>query len=109
MAVENSSSRTLHSICDSLLNVLSFTVDGRLSPLLKCSVHLFKIASLSMRSVLPSSLSSGVVPELFSHKLFSVHDGTSSCPFSNSVCKILDFFLLSQESCMSLDLFWTVL
>ena len=39
--------------------------DGRLSTLLKCSAHLFKIASLSVRSVLPSALSSGVAPELF--------------------------------------------
>ena len=32
---------------------------------MKCSAHLFKIASLSVRSVLPSALSSGVAPELF--------------------------------------------
>ena len=53
MKVANSSSRTLHSICDSLLIALSLTDDGRLSTLLKCSAHLFKIASLSVRSVLP--------------------------------------------------------
>ena len=65
MTVENSSSRTLHSICGSLLIALSLTDDGRLSTPLKCSAHLFNIASLSVRSVLPSALSSGVAPELF--------------------------------------------
>ena len=34
--------------------------DGRLSTLLKCSAHLFKIASLSVRIVLPYALSKGV-------------------------------------------------
>ena len=81
VTVGNSSSRTLHSICGSLLIALSLTGDGRLSTLLKCSAHLFKIASLSVRSVLPSALSSGVAPELLGHKLFSVHHGTSSYPF----------------------------
>ena len=56
------SSRTLHSICGSLLIALSLTDDGRLSTL---SAHIFKIASLSVRSVLPSALSSGVAPERF--------------------------------------------
>ena len=65
VTVGNSSSRTLHSICGSLLIALSLTDDGQLSTLLKCSAHLFKIASLSVRSVLPSALSSGVAPELF--------------------------------------------
>ena len=65
MKVGNSSSRTLHSICGSLLIALSLTDDGRLSTLLKCSAHLFKIASLSVRSVLPSALRSGVAPEIF--------------------------------------------
>ena len=49
----------------SLLITLSLTDDGRLSTLLKCSAHLFKIASLSVRSVFPSALSSGVAPDLF--------------------------------------------
>ena len=35
----------------------SLILDGRLSTLLKCSVHLYKIASLSVRSVLPSAIS----------------------------------------------------
>ena len=47
----NSSSITLHSVCGSLLIALSLTDDWRLSTLLKCSVHLYKIASLSVRSV----------------------------------------------------------
>ena len=64
-----SSSRALHPIFDSLLITLSLIVNGRLSTLLYCSAHL--IASLSVRSVLPSVLSSGVVPELFDHKQFS--------------------------------------
>ena len=55
VTVGNSSSETLHSICGSLLIALSLTGDGRLSTLLKCSAHLFKIASLSVRSVLPSA------------------------------------------------------
>ena len=56
--VGTSSSRTLHSICGSLLIVLSLTDVGRLNTPLKCSAHLSKIASLSVRSVLPSALSS---------------------------------------------------
>ena len=55
----------LHSICGTLLIALPLTVDGQLSMLLECSVHLSKIASLSVRSVLPSVLSSGVTPQLF--------------------------------------------
>ena len=51
-------------LCD-LLIALSLADDGRLSTLLKCSAHLFKIASSSVRSVLRSALSSGVAPELF--------------------------------------------
>ena len=52
-------------LCVSLLIALSLTDDGRLSTLLKCSAHLSEIASLSVRSVLQSALSSGVTPELF--------------------------------------------
>ena len=65
VTVGKSPSRTLHSIGGSLLIALSLTVDGRLRTLLKCSAHLSKITSLSVRSVLPSALSSGVAPELF--------------------------------------------
>ena len=90
MTVGNSSNRTLHSICGSLLIALSLTDGERLSILLKCSADLSKIASLSVKGVLPSALSSGVAPEPFGHKLFSVHHGTFSYPF-----------LLSQESCLS--------
>ena len=84
--------RTLLSICGSLLIALSLTDDGRLSTLLKCSAHLFKIASLLVRSVLPSGLSSGVAPELLVHKLFSVHHGTSSYHFG---LQKTEFLLLS--------------
>ena len=56
VTVGNSSSRTLPSICGSLLIAFSLTDDGRLSTLLKYSAHLFKIASLSVKSVLPSAL-----------------------------------------------------
>ena len=50
--MENSSSRTLHSICGSLLKELSLIFDGRLSTLLKCPVHLSKKACLSFRTAL---------------------------------------------------------
>ena len=78
MTVGNTSSRRLHSICGSLLIALSLADDEQLSTLLNCSAHLSKIASLSVRSVLPSALSSGVTQEYLGHKLFSVHHGTSS-------------------------------
>ena len=73
MTVGNSSSRTLHSTCGNLLLALSFIVDGRLSKLLKCSARLSKIASLSVRSVLPSALRNGVVPELFGRIMEFLH------------------------------------
>ena len=60
LTVGNSPSRTLHSICGSLLIACSLTDDGRLSTLSKCSVHLSKVASLSVYA-----LSSGVAPEHF--------------------------------------------
>ena len=41
-----------------------FIRDGRMRTLSKYSAHLFKIASLSVRSVLPSELRCGVAPEL---------------------------------------------
>ena len=98
MTVANSS-RTLHSICGSLLIALSFTDDGRLSTLLKCSAYLSKIVSLSVRSVLPFALSSGWHQNLLDHKLFSVHQGTSSYP---SGLQKTEFLLLSF-SAMSLQ------
>ena len=80
------------SICGSLLIASSLTDDGRLSTLLKCSAHLSKIASLSVRSVLPSALSSGVAQEIKCHTPFLVHHGTSSCTFC---LQKTGFFLIS--------------
>ena len=53
--------QNIHSICASLLIALLLTDDGRLSTLLKCSAYLFKIASLSVRSVLPSPFKSNLM------------------------------------------------
>ena len=92
MTAGKSSSRTLNFICGSLLIALSLTDGGRLSTLLKCSAHLFKIASLSVRSVLPFALSSGVAPDFLDHELFSAHHGTSSFPFG---LQKTEFLLLS--------------
>ena len=63
--VGSSSSRGLHSTCGSLLIASSLIDDGRLRTPSKCSAHLFKIASLSVRRLVPSALRSGVVPELW--------------------------------------------
>ena len=46
LTVGNSSNRTLHYICGSLAFASSLMLDSRFSTLLKCSAHLFKIASL---------------------------------------------------------------
>ena len=62
--VGNSSSSRLHSTCGSLLIASSLIDDGPLRTLSKCSAHLFKIASLSVRRLVPSALRRGVVPEL---------------------------------------------
>ena len=62
MTVGNSSVRTLYSNCSSMLIELSLIVFERLNMLLKCFAHLSKITSLSVRSVLPSALSSGLAP-----------------------------------------------
>ena len=92
MTVGHSPRRTLLSNCGSLLIALSLTDDGRLRTLLKCSAHLSNIASLSVRSVLPSALSSGVALELLGNNLFSVYIGTSSYP---SGLQKTEFLLLS--------------
>ena len=63
-SVGSSSSSGLHSTCSSLLIALSLIDDGRLRTPSKCSAHLFKIASLSVRRLVPSALRSGVAPEL---------------------------------------------
>ena len=65
MTVGNSSSRTLHSICSSLSIALELVDDGQLDTMLKCSARLSRIASISVRSVLQSTLSIGVAPKLF--------------------------------------------
>ena len=70
MTVGKPSSRTLHSICGSQLISLSLIDDMQMGTLLKCSALLSKIASLSVRSVLQSVLSSGVAPEVFGLKPF---------------------------------------
>ena len=57
--VGNSSNRTLHSICRSLSIASSLMLDGRFSTLLKYSANLSNIASLSVRSILPSALQCG--------------------------------------------------
>ena len=63
--VGSSSSSGLHSTCGSLLIASSLIDDGRLRSPSKCSAHLFKIAFLSVRKLVPSVLRSGVVPELW--------------------------------------------
>ena len=94
MTVDNSSNRPLHCICGSLLIALLLIFDGGFSTLLKCSAQLSKMASLSVRSVLPSALRIGEVgggglQNYLGHKLFSVHHGTSF--HIRFVCKRLDF------------------
>ena len=65
MTVGNSSNRTLHSMCGGLSIASSLMLDSRFSTFLKCSAHLFKIASLSVRRVFPSALTNVVASELF--------------------------------------------
>ena len=77
----------MHAVCDSMLIALAFIADGRLSTLLKCFSHLSNIASLSVRGVLPA----GWLQNSSGHKPFSVHHGTSSCPFG---LQKTGFFLL---------------
>ena len=57
----SSSSSGFHSTCGSLLIASALIDDGRLRTPLKCSAHLFKIAYLSVRRLVPSALRSGVV------------------------------------------------
>ena len=64
VAVGISSSRTSLSFCGSLLISSSLTAVGRLRKLLIRSVNLSKIASLSVKSVLPS-LHYSHAPKLF--------------------------------------------
>ena len=59
------SSSGLHSTCGNLSIASSLIDDGRLMIPSKCSAHLFKTASLSVRRLVPSALKSGVVSELW--------------------------------------------
>ena len=57
-----------HQAAENIPSVLiasSLIDDGRLRTPSKCSANLFKIASLSVRRLVPSALRSGVVPELW--------------------------------------------
>ena len=63
--VRSSSSSGLHSTCGSLSIASSLIDDGRLRTPSKCSANLFKIASFSVRRLVPSALRNGVVPELW--------------------------------------------
>ena len=79
--VGSSSSSGLHSTCGSLLIASSLIDDGRLRTPSKCSAHLFKIASLSVRRIVPSALRSGVVPELWGPYTVFRASKNFSCPF----------------------------
>ena len=79
--VGNSSSSRLHSTCGSLLIASSLTDDGRLRTLLKCPAHLFKIASLTVRRLVPSALRRGGFLSSGDHKLSLAHQRTSSYTF----------------------------
>ena len=100
--VGNSSSSGLYPTCESLLIASSLIDDGRLRTPSKCSAHLFKMASLSVRRLVSSALRNGVAL------------GTMYClKFIKellrilSVCKGLDYIslLLSKESCLTLGCF----
>ena len=79
--VGSSSSSGLHSTCGSLLIASSLIDDGRLRTPSKCSAHLYKIASLSVRRLVPSALRSGVVPELWGPYTVLSASKNFSCPF----------------------------
>ena len=93
--VGSSSSSGLHSTCGSLLIASSLIDDGRLRTPSKCSDHLFKIASLSVRRLVPSALRSGVVPELWGP--YTVLSVSKNFFHVLSVCKGLDFISLFSQ------------
>ena len=106
--VGSSSSSGLHSTSGSLLIAPSLIDNGQLRTPSKCSAHLFKIASLSVRRLVPSALRSGVVPELWGpYIVLSALKNFIS--FLSAKDWISSAFLLSQESCISLSLVCTVL
>ena len=74
----------------------------------KCSVHLFKIASLSVRRLVPSALRSGVVPELWGPYTVLSASKNFFMSFLSAKDWISSAFFLSQESCMPLSLVGTI-
>ena len=52
----DSSSSRLHSTCGSMLIASPLIDDGRVRTLSKCLAHLFKIVSLPIRRLVPSTL-----------------------------------------------------
>ena len=95
---------TLASTCSSLLIASSLIDDGRLRTPSKCSAHLFKIVSLSVRRLVPSALRSGVVPELWGPYTVLSASKNFFMSFLSAKDWISLAFFLSQESCMSLSL-----
>ena len=106
--VGSSSSSGLHSTCGSLL-IASLIDKSRLRTPSKCSAHLFKIASLSVRRLVPSALRSGVVPQLWGPYIVWSVSKNFFISFLAAKDRISSAFWLSQESCMSLSLVCTVL
>ena len=102
--VGNSSNSNLHSTCGSLL-----IGDGRLRTSSKCSAHLFKISSLSVRRLVLAALRSRVVPELWGPYTVLSASKNFFISFVSAKDCISSAFLLIQEYCMSLSLVWTVL
>ena len=68
-----------------------------------------KIASLSVRRLVPSALRSGVVPELWGPYIVLSASKNFFISYLSAKDWISLAFLLSQESCMSLSLVCTVL
>ena len=107
--VGSSSSSGLHSTLGSLLIASSLIDDGRLRTSSKCTAYLFKIASLSVRRLVPSALRSGVVPELWGPYIVLSASKNFFISFLSAKDWISSAFVLSQVPCMSLSLVCTVL
>ena len=106
--VGNSSSSGLHSTCGSLLIASSVIDDSRLRTPSKCSAHLFKIASLPVRGLVPSALGSVVDPELWGPYTVLSASKNFFISFLSAKDWISSDFLLSQEYCRCLSQVWTV-